>query len=256
MKKSIYLIILAVITIAAIIFGTNYRFKKFDSDFKDIKDEIKSFIEDGDINFSFNSDDDDDDFNFSYDINSEKSNITVRGQEFSKIKMDVKVSSVTIEEGDDYSFRADFNRPSLKPEYTITNGELYVTQKSVHKSGNNNCHIVITVPRFTQLEKLDVTVNVGELNIRNLSFYEGNITNNVGEIDVKNVTFDNLDVVNNVGEIDIYPTEDFEEYSLDLETNIGEVHVDGNNHKKQYSSKGTTDKYIRAKTNVGEISIR
>lgn len=255
MKKSIYLIILAIITIAAIIFGTNYRFRKFDSDFKDFKEGIKSLIEDGDIDFSVDSDDDGD-FSFSYDSHSEKNNIAVRGQEFSKIKMDVKVSSVTIEEGNEYSFRADFNRPSLKPEYTITNGELYVTQKSVHKSGNNNCHIVITVPRFTQLEKLDVTVNVGELNMRNLSFIEGNITNNVGEIDVKNVTFDNLDVENNVGEIDIYPTADFEEYSLDLETNIGEVHVDGNNHKKQYSSKGTTDKYIRAKTNVGEISIR
>lgn len=246
MKKTIYLIGLAVITIAAIIYGTNYRFKKFNNDFKDFKEGMKSIFEDdGNMSFSFNT-----------EISNFKETIDSDIDEFKDIKLNVKVSEVIIEEeGTKFHFYATYNRENLKPDFKIENGTLYVNQNKGSKNGNNNCKIIITVPRFTDLENVDVTVNVGELDISNIRCEKAKLKTNVGEIDINDVHFTKLDVENNVGEIDIHTVYGIDEYSLDLETNIGEVNVDGKTHK-HYTQKANGEMYIHAKSNVGEISIR
>lgn len=247
MKKTVYLIILAVITIAAIIFGTNYRFKKFNSNFKDFKEDIKSMFEDGEGNFSFD---------FSTDFSSFNGKIDADLDEFTNIRLDTKVSKVTIyEEGTSFHIYADYNQGFLEPEYKVENGTLNIRQNKINKAGNNNCSIKIIVPRFTDLDKIDVKVDVGELDISNIRCNEAKLKTNVGEVDITDVHFTKLDVENNVGEIDIRTVYGIDNYSLDLETNVGEVNVGGESHRR-YSNNVGGEQSIHAKSNVGEISIR
>lgn len=244
--KAIILCVLAIITIFCIFFGT-YRFsgnvKKrfinfFNGDEKYIEDFFDSFDDDFDDNLTF-----------------ENNKIDTTLEAFSNIKINSKVMSVTIKNGDQYHLYCTYNRDKLKPEYKVENNTLIIYQQGIKNNGNIKCNVLITVPRSTQLNTTEIELNVGEIILSGFDCENLKITNNVGEIDIRNINFEDLNAQTNVGEISVNTMLPIDEYKITATTNIGDVKVDGFNARKTYSQKGTTNKSIYLNTNVGEIDI-
>ncbi len=256
MKKTAYLIIISILTIGCIIFGTFYHTKNISFG------SIRRIFNGGGINFQF---DDDENWNISIGNDEEdsesskeiKGNISRSVEKFSSIDISANVMSIEIVEGSDYKVECSYNREYLKPAIEVKNGELRVSQKMPKRTrGNNNARAKIYIPANTSLDKLDIDLNVGEIKIVNIEASDCDIENNVGEIQLKNVDFDNIDVFTNVGEINISLNSNIEDYKMDVSTDVGAIKVDGQTYKRSYSSRGNGKKKLDAKSNVGEITIR
>ena len=251
MKKTVLLIILGVITLFCIIFGTirhvGRGFNLFNNPVIHLGDN------DPEVNFKWDWHSDNDgnkESNFSIDQSLDK---------FSAIKIDAAVMEIRIEEGDKFYIESTFTREWMRPRISVTNGTLEVKQgrqKNGFNGGNNNCRVVITVPAGTKFSDVDIDSNVGDIKLRKLTAENIDIQTNVGEVSVRDVNFDRLEVDSNVGEVSVVPVSSVDEYSISVSTDVGEVRVDGKKYKRSYNSKGSTGKRIQVSANVGEINIK
>lgn len=267
MKKTVILIVCAVITIACMIFGTYKHFGNFERKLSDLFDghvHIGSDGFDGKDGWSFcDSDDYDFDDDWEFDSDDKKSNTKSSGEidadleGINNIEIDARVATIRIMNGNNYHLHCTYNKERYKPEYKVEGDKLIIRQHGgKNNSGNIKCKIEITVPRNAYFNMVDVQCNVGEMSVEGFDCKNLRIINNVGEISVRDITFDDLRAETNVGEVSIKTSDPLRVYKIDAETNIGEVSIDGSNYKRSFSQKGTTDKRISAKTNVGEVSIR
>ena len=244
MKKTLLLIVLGLITVFCICFGT-YRYLGG----------FKSIFKDGEINISFDDDDKEDEVSDA----SGKYSIDEKLEKFSAIKIDTAVMGITIEEGKDFKIESSYNKEYLKPQFSISGGKLNITQarrKNGIKAGSQNCRVIITIPSGSSLSSIDINSNVGDVKLRELKAENIGIDLNVGEIDIRNVDFSDIDCNNNVGEITINPIDSLDEYDISISTDVGDVRVDGRSYKRSYNSRGNGHKKIKANTNVGEINVK
>lgn len=243
MKKTVLLIVLGVITIFCICYGTYKHLKGFDAIFKD------------GINISFDDDEYDND-----EKNDGKYSIDEKLEKFSSIRLNVAVMGITIEQGDEFRIESSFNKEILRPVFSINGNQLVVTQGRRKKQGINmgsqNCRTVITIPSGTSLSSIDIDSNVGNVRLREIDAEDIDVNLNVGEIDVRNVDFTEINCNTNVGEISINPVSKLNEYDINASTDVGEIRINGRNYKKRYNSSGNGHKKIKANTNVGEINVK
>ena len=242
MKKTVLLIVLGVITIFCICYGTYKHLKGFDAIFKD------------GINISFDDDEYDND-----EKNDGKYSIDEKLEKFSSIRLNVAVMGITIEQGDEFRIESSFNKEILRPVFSINGNQLVVTQGRRKQQGINmgsqNCRTVITIPSGTSLSSIDIDSNVGNVRLREIDAEDIDVNLNVGEIDVRNVDFTEINCNTNVGEISINPVSKLNEYDINASTDVGEIRINGRNYKKRYNSSGNGHKKIKANTNVGEINV-
>lgn len=280
MKKNIYIYmtVLAVITIAAIIFGSLYHITGW---------------------FSFTGMNDGGERNGS---GSKADQVSENFEEFHSINIDADVMDLTITTGPDESFEATWNY-NIKgaPDVDVEDGTLNVQQKSNRDFRNitmgffkkNHAEMTITVPEGTVLK--DITINgdvmdldinaietgncsvsldVGDVDIK--GFKSSNLTMNTetgdidleevtspamtvtsdaGDLDVKNCDFNALSAETQTGSIDIDTGGRTAEYRLILETELGSVEVDGKDCGKQYSNSANSEKKIQASSEIGSIEV-
>ena len=242
MKKTALLIVLGVITVFCICYGTYKHLGGYSSMFKD------------GIHISFDDDYDND------EKQDGKYSIDEKLEKFSSIKIDAAVMGITIEQGNDFRIESTFNKEHVRPKFSVNENQLNITQTSKRQHGLNvgsqNCRVVVTIPSGTNLSSIDIDSNVGDVRLRELVAEDIDIDLNVGEIDVRNIDFENITCNNNVGEISVNPISSIEEYDISVSTDVGEVRIDGHNYKKSYNSRGNGKKKIKLNTNVGEINVK
>ena len=239
MNKKTYLIIIWTITLFVIIFSSYHYVKQFKNEYGDFRTQIKEFFSDYDD--EDDEDNEDDDFEWNEDSSSDsikgQKNINTSLDEFSKIKLEGNIMELTIKEGSDYHLECAFNKEKLKPAFEVSNGLLKINQNVKGRlHGNNHCKLILTVPAQTKLSSTDINVNVGSIML-------------------KNMDFKTLDTETNVGEILIKTRNGISEYSLDVNTDVGEVSIDDNSYKHSYKRSVPGSKEINATTNVGTISV-
>lgn len=214
---------------------------------------------------------------------------------FSHMDLDLSVMSVTISEGD--SYHISYNCPEkYVPDYEVKNDTLYVTQEDLPLTGisNNNrkCSITITVPANTlsnltgqmdvgdvQIENmtvgtLDVSADVGDIDIanvtaetcliqadvgdiclKNIDMKTGTIEANIGDIEVNDTSFTSLEILADLGDVDVLDVISLEDYRLELETDLGDVSVDNRDYKREYFSKGTGNNLLKIEVSTGDIDV-
>lgn len=253
MKKNIYLIILAVVTVFCIIFGSCYHIVGWGVKF------VNKFLP----------------FVSSEKIVewSETDSGDIQLDDFTAVSVDASVMGLTIRPGEHtaISYRCTSN---LEPHYEVKNNTLFITQKTVKHFGKNKCSVTLTVPSDISYSKIDidlavgdidikdlngedlrVNANVGDLDLTNLCFNKIELETNVSDVDIENCLFDQLDVDANVGDIDVESTEDLSDYSIDLSTSIGAVTVNDKSHRREFSQNGTSGKSITIETDTGDIDL-
>ena len=241
MKKTILLVVLGVITVFCIIFGTAKH--------------LGGSLSLGDIPFIHIGGGDEGDFEESDNHNG---SIDETLEAFSSIKINATVMEIRIEEGSQFKIESNYTKSWLEPNFAVRNGELEVTQRKKKNSfngGNNNCKFILTVPKGTKLYDVDIQSNVGDITLSELDTEKIDIDVNVGEVAVRDVDFNIIEVETNVGEVSVNPNESLENFEISLSADVGEVRVDGKSYKRNYNQRGSTDKKIKISTNVGQINL-
>ena len=234
MKKIIFIIVLAVITLSCIVYGINRNLG-------DVKEIVHA------------------DFDAAKDETSDTNSINQSFSGISEIEINAAIMELKLEEGPSFNVSGSFDRAYLKPEVNVKNGTLQVNQKGKKRGmgpGTRKCKVVVTIPRDASLNAVYINSNVGDIKLRKLTAENIDIQTNVGEVSVRDVNFDRLEVDSNVGEVSVVPVSSVDEYSISVSTDVGEVRVDGKKYKRSYNSKGSTGKRIQVSANVGEINIK
>ena len=234
MKKAIFYIVLAAITLSCIFYGITKNA--------------------GDIRFSLREDKENE-----QESSNKKNFVYEVFESFSGIEVNAAIMELVIEEGSEFKVEGPYNRDYLKPEISLNNGVLRISQKGKKRTlnaGSHRCKVVVTIPREHALDSVYINTNVGDVKVRELEAKDIDINVNVGEIDIRRAAFDRIECESNVGEISINPRGSIDEYSISASTDVGEVKVDGQSYKRSYNQKGDEAKKIKAKANVGEIDIK
>lgn len=250
MKKTIYLSILTIVTAACIILGCIFNLGLFH--FKSGSSILKQ----------------------STTITSGKSSDTISVDAFKNMDINCEVMDIKIESGN--AFEVSYNcSDNAIPTVSVEKDTLVIKQKVAKKLMNNikGCHLVITIPANTDLDKVSVTSNVGDIKIEGQKAENFNVSLNVGDIELDNLSgksmkienntgdvkcdgcdIKEVNIDNNVGDVSYIDSTDLTGYSMDLSTDIGEVKVSGEGHGKNFSQKGSDGK-IRIETNIGDVKV-
>ncbi len=171
MKKTVYLIILVVITCVCVAIGIcSHLFKLF------------SF----DIGFG-----------------SKMVSVSEELEDFKEIDLDMHLADLTIVEGKDFGISYD-GEEKLQPTYRVENDVLILKQNVKHISHmNNECNVTITVPDGTSLDDVSLYMDAGEIAMSDLEMNNLTIDADAGDLDMARCTIENVNIDADAGDLDM-----------------------------------------------------
>lgn len=270
MNKTIYLILLSVVTIICILLGSIYHLSGW-------------FLPDSKLGGTVET----------YEGELEA---------FDSIKIDADIADVKLETGDTYSLSYECSS-ELVPEVTVEHNTLTLTQpntphnwKNWKKINKAKCKITLTLPsdavidegniyssvgnitiKDMQAKDMTLEASVGEINLSSCTFQHSDFTANVGNLetedcdlgngkvtaDVGNISlshcsFTNLDVTNSTGNISLDTALDLTNYDISMSTDFGSLTINGDAKKKSFAQaakdSSTTNK-LTIENSLGNIDV-
>lgn len=242
--KKIFIGIISVITVFAIIFGTMYHiggaFHVFGRWFGDGK------------------------------TNSESKEL----DQFDSIYVDSNVAELTIGRGEGYSISIDSSE-DIYPEYSVKDSVLTIKQKNnktVHFN-DLDCEVNITIPSGQALDEINITGDVGDIMIKDISSAKTtvlsdvgdinfdscdigviNLSSSVGNIQLDDCAFTGADIRTDCGDVDIDSTKNLSGWMIDCETDIGEVNINADDEGDDFSQSGSEGNIV-VRGDTGDITI-
>ena len=259
MKRKTYLILIWSITLCVIVCSSTITFIKSKEIFTKVWNDVRNELEESfDFDFKFMSKNNDWNLNDNdaSDFSNEKE-FEVNLEEFSELIVDANIMCFQIKEGENWQIECSYSHKQLKPEFFNKNGTLYINQKSQikHLAGSKNCDLLITVPANTELKKAVVKVNIGDIDISDLTVKKLETDVNIGEIELDSVIFDTLDGEVNIGDFKIEDFNNFDDYNVNLKADLGEIKIHRNSYGKKMLQKRNSSKKIDIEINIGQIDI-
>ena len=262
MKKTTYLIIISIITIVCVIAGSIYHIGGF---------RIPGFSNKSDTKFT----------SIELDDGSVSAD-TVNLDKFSDIDMDLQVMDVTIQKGDSLGISYECSKKEYVPTIDVKDDVLTVKQKVKNKINIGNvkrCKMILTVPDDIDIENIEISTDVGDIKIDDvngdaftlesdvgdmklagITGEELSINTDVGDVKLEECSFDNAEISGHTGDVKVEGVDDLSKYTMDFETDLGDVKVNGKNYKKQYSEKASSgdsekEQSLTISTNIGDIVV-
>jgi hypothetical protein len=214
--------------------------------------------------------------------------------DFDVIRLNVAAAEVFLESGSEFSIAYNGSE-EYRPQYSVENRALTV------KSGNKKVHIgtklestiTITVPEDAVLDKIDLSVNAGNMEIRgadakditidldagNVEVYNGTYTTvsadvdagnltfencvltsaemdtDMGNIELKSCAFDTLEAEADMGNIEVRSSQSLDDYDIQLETDLGSITVNGQSYSGGYHATGSGTKRVEISVNMGNAEL-
>ena len=250
--KKIYLIVLAAITVGAVILGTAYHMYGFFGN-KNVSGEVV------DVSYDF--------------------------EDIEKIDVDAGLIDMNIIAGDKFSVSFSGYK-ELLPEIKEDNKTLVVYQKTADNNGVNlfkpqkrNMHgvdnvLTITVPSGTELEEIDFVCALGDADITGVNVKKIDVECALGDIDIKDMTADQIYLEADMGDVSVDSADvrsidatlsmgsfkadlvkDISEYGLELGVSMGECKVDGKSVSRKYTKAGKGGT-VKVSCDMGDVNIK
>lgn len=166
---------------------------------------------------------------------------------FECVKLDTSVCEVNVTIGDDYNIEYDLAgilSNGYAPQIEMSDKTLCVTQKKSSKSSLSkslaSCSVTITVPRDANLKSIEMTTDVGDLNVDDILCKELTIYSHVGDIQVNNVEGELMKVSADVGDIDITKCKND---TISVNSSVGDVVI-----------KDTVSSVVSVDSNIGDVT--
>lgn len=249
MKKTIYLFVLTVITIAAILVGISIHLGGFSLEFFRISHWFGNVNSGDEISTSANLD------------------------EFTTVHLDASALDITLVSGNDFKMEYKGSE-KLRPEVNVDQGVLTVEQKASGHLVSVSGDLVITVPEGTAMDTIEMEVSAGDIEVENIQANTVKLDVSAGDIDVVGGTIETIDVecsagdvdiekceFNNLttdlsaGDMDVTVTDSVKNYEIEAEASLGNVYVDGQKEGASYEQGGSGTKYMKIDVSAGDISI-
>lgn len=140
------------------------------------------------------------------------------------IKIDMNYSGVTIAYGNEV--RVEYDLPEkLVPEIELKNGTLSIIQKNSVRLGStgwNDYSLTVYIPEGITLEKLDLNLDAGNLEIADIPCTEATVNCDAGNIELDNMEFTTLRVDVNAGNIEVT---DCSADTVDINADAGNIRL-------------------------------
>ncbi|MCI5857994.1 MAG: DUF4097 domain-containing protein [Agathobacter sp.] len=267
MKRTIYLTILTVITIACILIGVAIN----------VAGSGKWFH-----------------INKSYTTNAKAVSFTNELEAFDTLNVDLSAAKLIIRTGDGYSIGYE-GADVLQPEYSLKNNVLDIKSPSTKISWKTNwdCTLTITVPEGTNLtesvididagnvectgvsaEKLEIDVDAGNVELYdavygtadvdvdagNVSFNDCKVSSitadsDMGNIELEHCAFDRLEANADMGNVTIHSSRDLSDYSVEMNADFGNISINGQDLTGSYRVNGDKEHYIRIEVSMGNAEL-
>ena len=274
MKKRTYLIIISLVTILCIIWGSIHFLGGFISGEESLfglfggKDE--HIVKDVDL------------------------------EAFSSLQIDSEIMDVEIKKGDSYKLHYECSKEKLIPTYAVENGKLTIKQKN--KKGltltfgsSGKCKMVLTVPEEkilsdikivsntgdliiadTVTEKSDIETDTGDVKVNNsnlggltlatdtgdvsfsgVTLGDVKLTTDTGDISMKDMTIAEGDIESDTGDIKIEGIK-IEAYNVSMDSDTGDITVNGSNQGNKYNANASEGDGLTMKisTDTGDITVK
>ena len=219
--------------------------------------------------------------------------------EIKAINLDLKACEVTFEVKDGSGLMGiEYSGDKrLKPEVTFDNGKLTATQKNKQSFSFykiNSPRLTITLGTDVNLDTLEMNINAGDINMKNVKgdylygdFNAGNIIikdctfrkadidadagniqiddsdfkelkigTNAGNVQIHDTALVDVEVESNFGNVEIKGLDDVNAYDIECEVDAGSIQVGKNSSGRHYSSKGTGAGSIKVEVDAGNIEIK
>ncbi len=216
---------------------------------------------------------------------------------FDSIRIDAEVLDLRIEEGEACHIEYECTK-GLEPICEVKDGVLYVKQNprrtwNFFGTGNNKASLCVTIPQGTAMGKINIELDVGNIELEGLEAARcdveasvgnieissctfdasgfdsdtGNITiedtalgnascsSDVGNVKLKDCTFGDLKIETAIGDTKVVAAQKLADYDIDLEIDFGNVSVNGRREGTRYSSKGTGGSRMEISSDMGDISV-
>ncbi len=191
-------------------------------------------------------------------------------QDIEKIEIDISAVSLKIVSGEKFSLSTNID----KLEVDIKHSTLYIKQKQngFFFNSNNVGELVLTIPASIKLKAFDLDAGAGQVEIEYLNAQNVEMDMGAGELLIKNGNIENIDLdlgvgeteisahitgnstVNcGVGDTNIHLLGQKSDYTLDINTGIGTVTLDGKKIDDKIVGDGANK--IKIDGGVGSIDI-
>lgn len=228
-----------------------------------------------------------------YDISAGETN------DISSIKLDLSACSVVFEQAEgsglvDVEYTGS---KSLRPEVKFENGKLTASQPNTFSLGFksvNSPRLVIKLGSDVKLDNLEMKVNAGNIDIKNVTadylfgnFNAGNVVisncnirkadidadagninisdsdmkivkidTDAGNIDLnKTTSLEQIEIKTDFGSVKVGDIENLDQYDIECKVDAGMVRVGGASGGRKYNSKGSGKGTIKVKVDAGNIEI-
>lgn len=144
----------------------------------------------------------------------------------SEIILDADYSEITVKTGSEFS--VSYCVPEvLEPKVELKNGTLTVSSRSSHSLnvvslGNVHNYITIIIPEDSELARVSVDVDAGELNLADLDVSKLQLAADAGNIQMDNITSSRMEIDVDAGNIEI---RDSSADTMEIDADAGNVEL-------------------------------
>lgn len=206
---------------------------------------------------------------------SSDKNTYTSDHDVTSISVDSSIASIKLVQGEKFSIKTK-NISSSDIDFSDNKGNIHFDSNNDDWNfsfgfTDNDREIVVTVPKTCK--EIDVSGNIGDIKAENISSEILNLEMDTGSIKVENTTFKDGNVKVNVGDfkmdgsftsslkakIDIGSIRltlagSVDDYSYDLDTDIGDARVNDESHGSTNKNNHKTPT-LEARVNVGDIRV-
>lgn len=197
---------------------------------------------------------------------NDKSSFSTNGalKDVTSIEVDVDCADVEIREGEDCAVFLDWNLNNYSMSWTVEEGVLKVTSESLPSVLPNNFNIdskvTITLPAGTALEELDLSTNLGDINVEaSIVAKKAELSTDLGDVKCLGLQAGELEAESDLGDVEIYLPNDREDYRWVLETSMGELYLDGEKRSGGLGDiaehGGSGQNIVEANSDLGSVQV-
>lgn len=183
----------------------------------------------------------------------------MKTEAFDTVNIELDLGEIVFEEGDDYFVSYAFPE-KIKPIIKVSGGALTITQQEgniLNLEDFSDCKLVVTVPAGTELYSIDISTDMGNIDVNKISAQSATVSSDMGELDFQECDFVTLSADSDMGDIKV---EDSSITSADMESSMGEVKLTAVTCDNLTVEVDMGDiklegefKHVNAKTDLGEI---
>ena len=164
---------------------------------------------------------------FSFIKNSD--NVTVTGgsdslEYFSDIDAQLDFGELIVKYGDDYSYSYDDYPQGAEPSFKVKNNKLEIKQKgkinfSFFDNNNFDGKVIVTIPKNAVVD-MELNLNMGSLNLSDMTFGDVNVDADMGGINFRNCVMGDITLQADMGSIEL---KECEFKDGDIDANMGSI---------------------------------